>query len=75
MATQIELPVIRRYLAALTVLAGSTGTGSATAREALRDMGAPGASVTEYLTPLVTLPAHQLTPDEQAIRLHVKGLK
>lgn len=74
MARQIEMPVIRRYLAALTVLAGSTGTGAAAAREALRDMGAPGVSVSEYLMPLITLPANQLTPDEQAVRLHVKGL-
>lgn len=73
MAKHIDLPTARRYLAALTVLAGSSGPASASAREALRDMAMPGVSVTEYLAPMATLPVHQLTVNEQAVRLHLKG--
>lgn len=74
MKHQIEIPVIRRYLAALTFLAGSNSSAAMAAREALRDMSQPGVSVHEYIAPLATLPADQLTPCEQVIRLHAKGL-
>lgn len=73
MANHIDMPTIRRYLAALAFLAGSTAMGSAFAREALRDMALPGVLVTDYLAPLATLPFTHLTPDEQAIRLLAQG--
>lgn len=66
---QPSLPTVRRYLSALSTLTDSPDPETrAWARGCLQDLGEPGVQVTEYLQPLITLPAHMLTPVERKAR-------
>lgn len=67
--SQPTLPTVRRYLSALSTMTQSPDPEArAWARGCLRDLGEAGVGVADYLGPLMTLPAQQLTPLERRAR-------